>query len=544
MGGQSGTQPIHSNCGKFTAVVNGEFYDYLHIKESLISKGYHFATNSDSEIIVHLYAEYGIDAFAQLRGEFAFILFDHEKNEVLAARDRFGIKPLFVCKEDNTYFISSEIKGISCNLNSLDISVKSFLDRSYYLENQSVYSDIHSIPPGEYLKITQQGCEYYSYYNLFKVTHQEKAIKCEEEAKKRIEKALLNSVETRMISDVGVACYLSGGLDSSIILGVASKLTDQTLEAFNIAFTDDSAFNENEQAIIVAKHNKAQLNTIEVSSEVISEYFEKAVLHNEQPIFNSNSVAKYILSQKVRESGHKVVLTGEGADEIFYGYSHFRKDLALNIRSDKDFVNDTYSDSEIIKSISWLQAQYSRSLHIVNNYLDTNVISSNSLEERFAQFAKAFDADAKERSPYYWNMTMLPNFVLSTLGDRMEMANSIEARLPFLDHKLADIALKIPTELKVKDRVEKYILREAMKEYLPSSIYSRKKHYFESPSVLRDTKSRFYMQIMDLVSSSKSLGFNTSVILDEFNRSDEQKKRFLEPILIEIASLSILKSHI
>ncbi|AXQ99563.1 asparagine synthase (glutamine-hydrolyzing) [Pseudoalteromonas piscicida] len=546
MGGQSGAQPIHSNCGKYTAVVNGEFYDYLHIKESLAGKGYKFNTDSDSEIIVHLYSEYGVDAFSQLRGEFAFILFDHEKSEVIVVRDRFGIKPLFLYENNGCYHISSEIKGITCNIGSVEVNRERFLERSYYLGNGSIFGGINQVNPGEYIRISPKGCFSYKYYDLFKVTHQEKLIGCEREAKLEIEKALLNSVETRLVSDVDVACYLSGGLDSSIILGVASKLTGKSFEAFNIAFIDDEKFNENEQANIVAKHNNANLNTIEVNSELISDYFERAVLHNEQPIFNSNSVAKYILSEKVRESGRKVVLTGEGADEVFYGYSHFRKDLVINQRSGKEFSHVECSSREALNSITWLHAQYARSSYIAENYInaDSSLISLKELESKFSDFSKSFKADSFERSPYYWNMTMLPNFVLSTLGDRMEMANSVEARLPFLDHKLADIAFKIPVELKVKERIEKYILREAMKSYLPECIYSRKKHYFESPSLLGEENSKFYSQIMDLISSSDSLGLNSSYILDDYKKSDARMKRFLEPVLIEIASFYILNSNI
>ncbi|WNG14433.1 asparagine synthase (glutamine-hydrolyzing) [Cystobacter fuscus] len=575
IGLNNGSQPIVAEQGDLALVVNGEFYDHERLRRELEAEGCVFKTASDSEIALHLYRRSGVAGLKQLRGEFAIVLFDRRRRLMMAVRDRMGIKPLFYAQHGGAWYFASEIKALLAAGIPAEWDEDAYASRAFYLRDHTLFKGVRSVQPGCWVMVDNGGLHNGRYWDM-EFARQDSVYPADEKGMiEAVRAAVEESVRLRLRADVPMGVYLSGGIDSSAMLGMATHLSSQPLNAFNLSFTDMDDYDENRFARLAAEHNGARFHTVAVSQDNLADFFEQALWHNETPFFNAHGVAKYILSQQVREAGMKVVLTGEGADEVFAGYPHFRRDMLLynSEQQDPEVVNKLrqriqeseqgYVQPDMPQDIHWMIQQLRHGVSWLDNqagwFKALESLYRADFHDRFQgvdpyrQFFDRLDhrnlegRDPVHKSMYLWAKSYLPNFVLTTLGDRMEMANSIEGRVPLLDHHVVELACRLPVWMKVRGSTEKYVFREAMRPYLPDALYKRKKHYFRAPPATLQQKGRLYQLVQDVLRGGEldALPFfepaKVRSLLEKLPRLSAQEQGLLDPMLMELTSLCLLQ---
>src|SRR5213080_3484046 len=327
----TGDQPIANEDEKFQIIVNGEFYGYEAIQNELEQAGHRLRTRSDSEIALHLYEDFGAHCLQRLRGEFALVLWDSVNRTLFAARDRFGIKPLFYAFHGGTLYFASEVKalfaaGVPARWNS-----ESLYDCIGFGGHQTrtLFEGIFQIPPGHYMVATEKGMQLSRYWDFdYPKAVDAAPSRSDAEYAEQFRQTLEEAVRIRLRADVPVGCYLSGGVDSCAVLGLAARHHPQPIRAFTLAF-DRPEYDESEVAREMAVKAGAEFFPIPAKLDDLSDHFADAIHQSEILCVNAHGVAKYLLSRAVREAGYKVVLTGEGSDEILGGYPPFRRDMLL-----------------------------------------------------------------------------------------------------------------------------------------------------------------------------------------------------------------------
>lgn len=574
IGLNNGKQPLSSATHGIYAVVNGEFYDYKNIRKKYQRQGYEFSTETDSEIIIPLYLEYGTQLFEKLNGEFAFVIWDVKNKQILAARDRFGIKPLFYSYNEGNLYIASEVKAL------LPLGIKAEWDH-YALEcifkgvpsqNLSCFKGINQIKPGHFLRVSNDTFEERKYWdfapsNSIKSSNEQEYIACFREK-------LTLAIKKRLIADVPVGFYLSGGIDSSALLALASQYTNN-LRAFNISFQDTN-IDEGAFAKSIAAHVGVDFSSIIVTQQDLADNFSNVIYHRESLVFQANGVAKYLLSKHAHDAGFKVVLTGEGADEILGGYPPIKEDLAYylhaqgkrallkKLKGSGSIALGTYDTQQLI--------DVKNTLGFLPSYWKLSFDIGNVIEKCYSDFFKEntfqytpmqdfirlnFLKDVKKDHPvsissYIFSKTFFPEFVLSYLGDRVEMAHSIEGRVPFLDIDLVKFVQEIPIDLKIRNTKEKYILYEAVRDLVPQAIYQRNKHAIRAPSI-KDSSKKVLSPMEELMSDTfhsrdfKDLYFldqtRTLNLFNEMKKIDKSTKMLYESALYFILSAYFLHKH-
>ena len=549
----NGEQPIANQDRTLHIVVNGEFYDFERIQGDLRRWGYKLKTNSDSEIALHLYNEFGTQCLHHLRGEFAFVIWD-ERNELLfAARDRFGIKPLYYSNYQNTLYIASEIKAL------LAAGVPASWDYEAFWQNElgllapdrTLFANIYQIPPGYFLIASRSGIKLQCYWDFdYPLIDNSSSQKTPSDYIEKLRYTLDEAVKLRLRADVPVGCYLSGGLDSSTVLGIAAKHSAKPVQAFTIAF-DHEAYDEESLARETAAYTGANLHIIPITQSDLADNFADSIWHCEMLCVNGGTTAKYLLSKSTRDAGYKVVLTGEGSDEIFGGYVHFRQDMLLYNQQDQDeervkiILEDLklknkvsvglflaeYSSNKLLNTVqrllgfipSWMQVSAARYLRSVPLY-SPEFIAKFSQKDVYRIFFNQIDIQGQlanrepvHQSLYLWSKTILPNYLLRMLGDGVEMAHSIEGRLPFLDHKVVELVRNMPVALKIRGLTEKYVLREAAKPFITENIYNRQKHPFLAPPSTFKPNEPLQELVQDTLRSSEMSDvpfYNHTAIID------------------------------
>lgn len=528
----TGQQPIASEDGRTRIVVNGEFYGFEAIQHDLERRGHRLCTRSDSEIALHLYEEVGVQCLHQLRGEFAFVLWDGTRRRLVAARDRFGIKPLFYAWHNQTLFLASEVKalfaaGVPARWD--EESVYSFVAAGGY-QSRTLFDGVFQIPPGHFLIATEKHLQVNQYWDFnYPEKSQAAATRSDAEYAAEFRHALEESVRIRLRADVPVGVYLSGGLDSCAVLGLAAIHHPATIRAFTLTF-EDSAYDEGPIAQEMAALCGAEFNPIPINQRALCDNFADAIAQAETLCVNAHGVAKYLLSRAVRDAGYKVVLTGEGSDEILGGYPHFRRDMLLYNREGQD-------PESIRQLLAWLDQHNTvsrglllpdgevgpldsvrRILGFVPSWIETFSTRAVKLRPLLAADFQArygptegcygildeadvlrqlTGRDPIHQSLYLWAKTMMPAYILTMLGDRMEMAHSIEGRVPFLDHKLVEVIVQQPVNQKVRGMTEKYVLREAVRDVISDTVYRRQKHPFLSPPATLKPDDTFNIYVQD-----------------------------------------------
>ncbi|HVH71600.1 MAG TPA: asparagine synthase (glutamine-hydrolyzing) [Candidatus Dormibacteraeota bacterium] len=515
----TGDQPIANEDETLRIIVNGEFYDYEAVQKELEQAGHRLRTRSDSEIALHLYEDLGAHCLHRLRGEFAIVLWDSLNRTVFAARDRFGIKPLFYALHEGRLYFASEMKALFAagvparwNRESVYHSLE-FGGR----QSSTLFAGVFQIPPGHYLVATEKFFDVHKYWDLDYPKETEVARpRSDGEYSEEFRHALEEAVRIRLRADVPVGCYLSGGIDSCAILGLASRHHAEPIRAFTLAF-DRPEYDESAVASEMAARAGAEFIPIPIQQSDIADHFPDAIYQAETLCVNAHGVAKFLLSRAVRQEGYKVVLTGEGSDEMLGGYLHFLRDmLAANGNGNVPQASASYpprftaqvpvnGNRRSLDGIrrllgfvpGWIDISSSQSARIHSIFSD-DFLEAFEAKEGFRNFLNDIDIQGQlaERHPlhkslYLWTKTRLPNYLLTMLGDRMEMAHSIEGRVPFLDHKLVEVIRSQPVRQKIRGATQKYVLRESVRDLVTETVYRRPKHAFLSPPAVLNQQGRF-----------------------------------------------------
>lgn len=554
-----GAQPIHNEDKSIWIILNGEIFNYPELRESLIGLGHQFYTTTDTEVILHLYEEKKEKCLDELNGQFAFVIWNAVTKEFFAARDRVGILPFFYKLEKSKLIFASEAKAI------LEISETEpefdpvGLDQIFTfwtnLPGRTTFKEINDLPPGHYLTSSpNKAFEIRPYWSLSynqDLVNENKSIP---DFTSEISELMKDSVRIRLRADVPVGSYLSGGLDSSGITAYIKNYFNNELRTFGITFQEES-FDESEFQNLMIKHLQTNHTEVHATNEEIGKYFSEIIYYGEKPIIRAAPAPLYLLSKKVREEGYKVVLTGEGADEIFGGYNIFKETKVRRFWS----VNPSstirpkllqklypyiFKDKRLSQT---LQAFFRLGIDEPNNPFFSHLVRWNNNLKLKSFFSENFREQIGNYNPlddllsllpknfYNWNyvskaqyleiITFMSGYLLSSQGDRMAMANSIELRVPYLDHRIIEYMATVPARYKIRGLNEKYLLKKVYKNLLPDIITFRPKNPYRAPirNSLINNKS-FDIQSLFSDRSIESTGIfdysKVSLLLKKAQRSD------------------------
>ena len=579
-----GDQPIANEDERIRIIVNGEFYDFERQRRSLEERGHRFRTRSDSEIALHLYEDFGAHCVQHLRGEFAFVLWDETNQMLLAARDRFGIKPLYYAFHQDTLYLASEIKALFA------AGVPARWDHEQFYQHatgpsmpdRTLFDGVFQVPPGHCLLQTRGGTRLLRYWDLQYRTAAELNADPRDQGSyvEEFTSVFEEAVRLRLRADVPVGCYLSGGLDSCAVLGFAARLSSAPVQAFTLTF-DNAAYDEGDIAREMAAKVGAKFSPIPIQQADLADHFSDAIWHSETLFNNGHGVSKFLLSRAVRNAGYKVVYTGEGSDEIFGGYVHFRTDMLLHNTQGQEpaEIQRLLKQLENANAVSrglLMPAEKTGSMESVQRVLgfvpgclkvfaaqgqQRQRLFAEDFKARFAGrdsarlFLDTFDlprlrhCDPLNKSLFVWAKSFLPNYILNLLGDRMEMAHSIEGRVPFLDHHVVECVGRAPVSLKIRGLTEKYLLREAAKPVITDTVYRRQKHPFMSPPVTSVPTERFHQMLQDTLRGPVlgALPFfdqkKVIALLDDLPAMSESERVGWDPILISLLSACVLQQR-
>ncbi len=509
-----GQQPISNEDGTVWIVFNGEIYNYVELQPVLEKAGHQFRTHCDTEAIVHLYEEYGVDCVQRLNGQFAFAIWDERKHILFMARDRVGIRPLHYTLQDNALIFASEIKAILADGRTeaeLDpVALNQIFTFWSPLPPRAAFAGIHTLPPGHFMLIDPDGdIRVEPYWTPDFPDAAEPYPYTLDEAAQQLRDLLVDATQIRLRADVPVGAYLSGGLDSSATSALVHHYTDNRLETFSIAFSDE-AFDESAFQWQMAKHLGTRHNLITCAHEDIGRVFPDVVWHTETPIMRASPAPLFLLSELVHDHNFKVVLTGEGADEFLGGYNIFKEakirrfwarqpDSEIRpslLRKLYPYIgglgqgNDAYLRKFFGQGLTDTAApDYSHAIRWRNTSRSRRFFSP---ELRAAASPLPFAAQipwpdnfanwsSLAQAQYLEITIFLAEYLLNSQGDRMGMAHSVEGRFPFLDHRVVEFAAQLPPHYKLRGLDEKHILKRAVRDLLPDAIWNRPKRPYRAP---------------------------------------------------------------
>ena len=509
-----GSQPIPNEDRSLWIVYNGEIFNYPELRENLIQKGHRFHTHSDTEVLLHQIEQYGPAGLTRLNGQFAFAVWNSEKKELFLARDRVGINPLFFTTCRDQFLFASEIKSLFTHPDVPRKMDPIALDQIFTfwttLPGRTAFQNISELPPGHYLHLKNGTINIRPYWSFPLVPPSEYTTRPIEELTEQIQTLLIDSVRIRLRADVPVGCYLSGGLDSSAITSAVVKNFNNQVRTFGIRF-EESAFDEGDYQTQMVDCLKVSHTELYADNRTIGQNFDKVLWHTEKPILRTAPIPLFLLSQVVRDHNFKVVLTGEGADEIFGGYNLFRecKIRAFWARQPKSqkraellghlypyiFKNprlkkplqaffaqglDQIDDPFFSHQIRWKNTASIKNLF--SQTLRQSIGGYNPIEELAGHLPPGFDAwDPLIRAQYLESALFLSNYLLSSQGDRMAMGHSVEIRVPYLDHRVIEFMATVPPRWKILGLKEKFLLKRVFRDTLPESVVNRSKHPYRAP---------------------------------------------------------------
>lgn len=504
----TGRQPICNEDETVWIVYNGEVYNYKELRHYLVQKGHKFKTATDTEVIVHLYEEFGDDCVKQLRGMFSFALWDDKRKTLLLARDRVGIKPLYYCQTGQSLLFASEIKAIladpSVHAEAEPALIDRFLTYFYIPGEQTLFKNIRKLMPGHYLTVKSGQVKITQYWNLTF----NKVSKGFDESVEELEHLLSRTVRDHMISDVPVGVLLSGGVDSSAVLSFAVENTDKPISTFTVGF-DGGCTDERPYARLAAKAFGAHNYEITITPNDFWDFLPQYVWHMEEPVCEPPAVALYYVSKFAREHV-TVLLSGEGGDEAFAGYQSYRNFVWLE-RMKRGLGPFAAPASRLIPGSTSPNggSRYGKYGALMRTPLSDYYYSHSSGPYEFfnkhyndlympefgaaingrpralhsqQRFAEVNGLHPLDQMLYVDTKTWLPDDLLIK-ADKMTMANSLELRVPLLDHQILEFAASLPASYKLKNRSTKHILKKALSKRLPAEILYRKKTGFPVPYV-------------------------------------------------------------
>ncbi len=504
-----GDQPISNEDGSLWIVYNGEIFNYVELRPQLEARGHHFTTQSDTEVIVHLYEEYGPDCLRHLNGQYALAIWDVKAQSLFLARDRLGIRPLFYTISDGRLLFGSEVKallaypGVRAELDPR--AVEQVFTYWSTLTPTTAFRGVRELPPGNYLLAAQGELQIETYWRP-DFTPEEGCP--EADYAEELEALLIDAARLRMRADVPVGAYLSGGLDSSLTTAIVRDYTDSRLETFSIAF-ENPDFDESAFQYRMAEYLGTQHHVVTCSDADVGRVFPDVIWHTETPILRTAPAPLFMLSQLVNEHGLKVVVTGEGADEVLAGYDIFkemtiRRFWARNPDSEMRplLLKRLYPDIGGLSRAgnAYLNAFFRRDLETTGSPYYSHALrwSNTGRNRRFLKSTAGEDAaqpwadditlpadfatwPALGQAQYLEMTIFLSQYLLSSQGDRVAMAHSVEGRYPFLDFRVVEFCNRLPPGVKLRGLMEKWLLRRVASKHLPEEIWRRPKRPYRAP---------------------------------------------------------------
>lgn len=513
----SGQQPMASQDQSLWVSFNGEIFNYVELNEQLAARGHTFCTRSDTETILHQYRQDGPDCVKAFNGDFAFALWDKKLQRLLLARDRMGVRPLYYTFVGQTLCFASEIKallaipGVHAELDP--IAIDQVFTFWVPLPPRTAFKGIHELPPAHVLLAQGGRIDIRPYWRLSYRDRDDRDPVDEEAAAAELHDLLVDATRIRLRADVPVGSYLSGGLDSSVTTALIRNFTSSPLRTFSVGF-ESAEFDESAYQMQMVNALGTQHSSVLCTRTDIGHDFPDVVRHVERPILRTAPAPLYRLARLVRENGFKVVMTGEGADEILAGYDIFKEAKIRRFwagqpasRGRPALLRKLYPYLASLNGQPqpYLEAFFRRGLdnpaHPFFSHLPRWQMTSRLKQMYSRDLQMAIDGyDALEelhgclpadftrwhplsQAQYLEVAYLLPGYILSSQGDRVAMAHAVEARFPFLDHRVVEFAGRLPPRLKLRGLVEKHILRKSMARYLPDSIARRPKQPYRAPDV-------------------------------------------------------------
>lgn len=502
----SANQPMHSSDSRYSIVFNGEIYNFLELRAELITEGYVFTTNSDTEVVLKSFLNWGISCFDKFNGMFALAIFDKDEKSMVLARDQFGIKPLYYYKSEKYFLFASEMKSILIHPEvKLSLNNQALIEYFWYgnpLGNNTIYNEVTELTPGSYLRVTNTEFVEKKFFSVFSISEIDIS---EKEAISNIEKLFEKSIKRHLISDVPVGVFLSGGIDSSAITAIASKNYSGKLNTYSVEFDFANGINELSKAKLVAEKFNTNHHEIMITGADAMNCIEDLVDCHDEPFGDAADIPLYLLSKKIKNEV-KVVLQGDGGDEFFGGYSRyntvsnlkkwskyrflksgfkyfrFNNQRALQIQR---FILAITEKNEAKRNALLLtsESELTNPINIFNPAYLTNLSGTNPFN-RYHEFYKEWDKKIKKnpvQSLFYSDTQIILKDTFFEKVDKSTMANSLEVRIPFLDKELTEFMLSIPASLKVKNGVQKYLLKKVFEGTIPNEILYGPKTGFTVP---------------------------------------------------------------
>jgi asparagine synthase (glutamine-hydrolysing) len=517
----AGNQPMHGCTDRVWLVFNGEIYNHLYLREGLEKRGHKYTSLTDSETILHLYEERGVDFVNEIEGDFGIALWDAERGRLVLARDRVGVKPLYFYHRDGRFIFASEIKAILKHpAVTAEINEESLYHYLTFLTTpapSTLFRNIQKIPAGHMLVVSRDGSidlkQYWDALPPEKLPESMRS-RCEVEHSKEILRLLRDSIRKRMMSDVPFGVFLSGGVDSSANVALMSELMSQPVRTYTVGFEDTEELNELESARAIAKRFGTNHHEVIIGQKEMQKFLPDLVFHQDEPLGDPVCVPLYYVSKLARETGTIVVQVGEGADEIFAGYDWFRKYVRINelfwsqaqklpaaLRHSltamaKPLMEASFNKRtaiELVRRLGAGESLFWGGAIVFDEAFKRRVLSSDMSAR--ADGLSSYDAvrkhleyisQARPNSDFAARMTYLelklrlPELLLMRV-DKMTMATSVEARVPFLDHHLVEYAMGLSVDFKIKGASGKHILKQALEKVLPSDLLYRPKRGFGAP---------------------------------------------------------------
>ena len=590
-----GFQPIASEDGRLRIIVNGQFYDFARIRAELEERGHRFRTRSDSEIALHLFEDLGARCLEHLRGQFAFVIWDEETGRLFAARDRFGLKPLFFAEHGGALYFASEAKALfaagvpgSWDARAVYHSLHACPD-----ERRSLFAGISQVPPGHILRAGEGGVRLERFWDLpaspqrrgwlggrgtdsgFTLSGHAATAPDFTHAVERVRELTEDAVSLRMVAGVPVGCLLSGGLDSSSVLGVAAAGANKPVAAFTVGF-ERRRYDESEGAREMAAAAGARHTVVMLDDAALADHFPDAVWHAETLQYNTHGVARYLLARGVREAGYRSVLAGEGADEAFFGYEFLRAAAGAGagglgprriLRILRGLLRSPARQYPELAAVSpWLArialllpaapslfTRLTRGLGLIQSVCSEDFLHGFAGYDPYHAFYRRCreSGSLSRREParqllYLWLHSIFVNYHLA--ADRLDMAHGVEVRLPFLDHELFEYANRLPVTQLTAPPQEKHLLREAMRPYIPNSVYARTKRAFMAPSAVgTDGPLHEFLQDTLRGEAVRAVPFldagAVADILDGLPQLADEDRPSVDSLLLMLASAAVLQER-
>ncbi|MCL5734252.1 MAG: asparagine synthase (glutamine-hydrolyzing) [Actinobacteria bacterium] len=513
---QGGGQPMGNEDGSLQIVFNGEIFNYLELREDLIKRGHHFATRSDTEVILHSFEEFGEDCVQRMNGQWAFAIWDRMKRSLFLSRDRMGVRPLFYAFAGRTFLFGSEIKALLVHpgvKRTLDLRALDEIFTFWHcLPPNTAFEGVRELPPGHSATLAKGRLTIRKYWELqFPESSEDGQGASEEERSAELLELLRDATRIRLRADVPVGAYLSGGLDSTVVTALARQFVPHRLRTFSIRF-DDAEFDEGAYQQAAIRHLQTDHQEIYCDGATIGRVFPDVIWHAEKPILRTAPAPLFLLSKLVHESGFKVVLTGEGSDEVLGGYDIFKEYKIRHFWA-------AHQDSRLrplllrrlypyLKNIGAQPEAYLNAFFHPDAAEQEDPFSSHQPRWRLTSGLKLFySADVKaelngrqpaddlglrlppaflkwngfHRAQYLEASYLLPGYILSSQGDRVAMAHAVEGRFPFLDCRVVEFAAALPPRLKMKVLQEKYLLKRCARGLVPDAVIRRHKQPYRAP---------------------------------------------------------------